>query len=153
MMELSRMQANIADPLIHDLAELRFEMRRFMNFSEGAAIRAGLQPQQHQLLLQVAGAHDAAIVTIAYAAERLGLKHNSTVELVDRSVREGLLSRTVDAEDKRRAILHITRKGRAILARLAGDHAIELKELAPRLVLALQKISAHVQDSSQMESR
>ena len=72
----------------------------FLHFSECAAIGAGLQPQQHQLLLQVAGAPEATAVTIAYAAERLGLKHNSTVELVDRSEREGLLSRTAHDQDK-----------------------------------------------------
>jgi DNA-binding MarR family transcriptional regulator len=74
------------------------------------------------------------------------LKHNSTVELVDRSEHEGLLSRTVDPDDKRRAILRITRKGRQLLARLSGDHARELKELAPRLVHSLEKISTHLPD-------
>src|SRR5580692_3976201 len=101
--------------LIPTLAEFRFALRSFLHFSECASINAGLQPQQHQLLLQVAGAPDTATVTIAYAASRLGLKHNSVVELVDRSEREGLLSRTTDAEDKRRAILHISRKGRSVL--------------------------------------
>jgi DNA-binding MarR family transcriptional regulator len=118
-----------------------------LHFSESAALKTGVHPQQHQLLLQVAGAPEAAVVTIAYAAERLGLKHNSTVELVDRSEHEGLLSRTVDPDDKRRAILRITRKGRQLLARLSGDHARELRELAPRLVLSVEKISAHLPDN------
>jgi DNA-binding MarR family transcriptional regulator len=110
-------------------------------FSECAALEAGLHPQQHQLLLQVAGAPEPAAVTIAYAAERLGLKHNSTVELVDRSEREGLLERMADVDDKRRAILRVTRKGRLVLGRLAEDHAKELNELAPRLASALKHIS------------
>lgn len=129
--------------LIQTLAEFRFEIRRFLQFSECAAVEAGLQPQQHQLLLQVAGAPNEATVSIAYAAERLGLKHNSTVELVDRSEREGLLSRAADPEDKRRAILRVTRKGNQILGRLSGDHARELNELAPRLVQALKNIRLH----------
>jgi DNA-binding MarR family transcriptional regulator len=127
--------------LLQTLAEFRYELRRFLLFSECAALEAGLHPQQHQLLLQVAGAPETAAVTIAYAAERLGLKHNSTVELVDRSEREGLLERTVDADDKRRAILRVTRKGRVVLGRLADDHAKELNELAPRLTRALKHIS------------
>jgi DNA-binding MarR family transcriptional regulator len=134
---------NHPDPLLRDLAEFRFVLRHFLHFSECAALKTGLQPQQHQLLLQIAGATDAASVTIAYAAERLGLKHNSTVELVDRSERQGLLSRTADADDKRRAILQMTRKGKSVMAQLADDHARELKELAPRLVRSLKKISAH----------
>jgi DNA-binding MarR family transcriptional regulator len=129
--------------LIPTLAEFRFALRSFLQFSESAAVHAGLQPQQHQLLLQVAGAPDSVTVSIAYAASRLGLKHNSVVELVDRSEREGLLERTADAEDKRRAILRITPKGRHVLAELSGDHARELQEMAPRLIASLNEIQTH----------
>jgi DNA-binding MarR family transcriptional regulator len=129
------------DFLLKTLAEFRYQLRQFLFFSECAALEAGLQPQQHQLLLQVAGAPEHTAVTISYAAERLALKHNSTVELVDRSEREGLLERRADVDDKRRAILRVTRKGRLVLGRLAGDHAKELNELAPRLTKALKHIS------------
>ena len=129
--------------LIRTLAEFRFELRQFLHFSELAALDAGLHPQQHQLLLQVAGAPETATVTIAYAAERLGLKHNSAVELVDRSEREGLLTRTEDATDRRRAILRVTRKGNQVLDRLAGEHARELTVAAPRLMRTLEHIRLH----------
>ncbi|HXS77810.1 MAG TPA: MarR family transcriptional regulator [Terracidiphilus sp.] len=131
------------DRLLHTLADFRYELRRFLQFSEGAAQETGLQPQQHQLLLQVAGASHEEPVTIAYAANRLGLKHNSTVELVDRSEREDLIERTTDKEDKRRAILRLTRKGRQVLQRLSGEHARELNEMAPRLVRALRRVQMH----------
>lgn len=131
------------DPLLRTLAEFRYELRRFLHFSENAAHEAGLQTQQHQLLLQVAGAPPSAAVTITYVAQRLGLRHNSAVELVDRSVREGLLTRTMDAADRRRALLGVTRKGRRLLERLSGDHARELNQLAPRLLAALQRIRTH----------
>lgn len=94
----TRSTKGASDSLVRTLAEFRYELRRFMQFSECAAREAGLHPKQHQLLLQVAGAPESTAVTIAYAAERLGLKHNSTVELVDRSEREGLLARTADPE-------------------------------------------------------
>lgn len=132
-----------SERLLHTLADFRFELRRFLQFSEGAAMEAGLQPQQHQLLLQVAGAAEGIPVTIAYAAHRLGLKHNSTVELVDRSEREDLIERTADEEDRRRAILRLTRKGRQVLQKLSGDHARELNEMAPRLVRALRRVQQH----------
>ena len=112
-----------------------------------------MQPQQHQLLLQVAGAPEDTPVTISYAAERLALKHNSTVELVDRSEREGLLERRADTDDKRRAILRVTRKGRLLLGQLAGDHAKELNELAPRLTKALKHISFNAHRSNYAEAR
>ena len=92
-------------------------------------------------------------MTIAYAAERLGLRHNSTVELVDRSEREGLLTREADPDDKRRAILKVTRKGNQILGRLSGDHARELNELGPRLMEALKNIRLHEQSVAGTEGR
>jgi DNA-binding MarR family transcriptional regulator len=149
----SKSHTTAPDPLIRTLAEFRFEMRQFLHFSENAALEAGLQPQQHQLLLQVAGAPAATAVTIAYAAERLGLKHNSTVELVDRSEREGLLTRATDPDDKRRAILRVARKGSRILAQLSGDHARELNELAPRLVKALENIRLHERAAVRLGNR
>jgi DNA-binding MarR family transcriptional regulator len=144
---------SVPDSLIRTLADFRFELRRFLQFSESAALQAGLQPQQHQLLLQVAGAPEGMDVTIAYAAERLGLKHNSAVELVDRSEGEGLLARSADPNDKRRAILKLTRKGERVMGLLAGDHARELNELAPRLVQALEHISIHAESSAGAEDQ
>lgn len=129
--------------LIRTLAEFRYELRRFQQFSEHAAQEAGLQAKQYQLLLQVAGAPPDTVVTIAYVAERMGLKHNSTVELVDRSEREGLVSRSEDSFDRRRTILRVTRKGNQLLGRLAGQHGRELTEAAPRLMRALEHIRQH----------
>lgn len=137
--------------LLHTLADFRFELRTFLQFSECAALEAGLQPQQHQLLLQVAGAAEGTPVTIAYAASRLGLKHNSTVELVDRSEREDLIERTADKDDKRRAILRLTRKGRHVLQKLSGVHVRELNELAPRLVRTLRRVQLHTGTPAVME--
>ncbi len=142
-----------SDPLLSALAEFRFELRSFLHFSECAAQEAGLHPQQHQLLLQVVAANGGTAVTIAYAAERLGLKHNSAVELVNRSEREGLLERTTDPADKRRAILRVTRKGRNVLGRLTRSHTRELNELGPRLAQALKRISLHAKAGSRAEVR
>ena len=139
--------------LIKTLAEFRYELRQFLHFSERAAAEAGLQPQQHQLLLQVAGAPKGQAVTIAYAAGRLCLRHHSVVELVNRSEREGLLVRTADTVDRRRAILEVTRKGELVLDRLAGDHARELKEMAPRLAKAMKRIGMSAQGSAGSKTR
>jgi DNA-binding MarR family transcriptional regulator len=146
----TRSKASNSQLLLRTLAEFRYELRQFLHFSERAAVAAGLQPQQHQLLLQVAGAPEGDAVTIAYAAERLSLRHHSVVELVNRSEREGLLVRILDTADRRRAILQVTRKGERLLDSLAGDHARELKEMAPRLAKALKRIgmSAHVSAGS-----
>ena len=140
------MQMNeIHDPeiLIRTLAEFRYQMRRFYQFSEKAALSAGVHPRQYQLLLQVAAAPEGTNVTIAYLAERLGLKHNSTVELVDRSENEGLVARYEDSADRRRTILRVTRKGHQLLSKLAGQHGRELNEAAPRLIQVLEHIRSH----------
>jgi DNA-binding MarR family transcriptional regulator len=126
--------------LLRVLAEFRYQLRGFLQFSQRAANRVGLHPQQHQLLLQVAGAPASVPVSIAYAASRLGLHHNSAVELVNRSVKAGLLLRTADPRDGRRVVLEITAKGKGILKRLSQSHARELRELGPPLVRSLRRI-------------
>jgi DNA-binding MarR family transcriptional regulator len=126
--------------LLEALAEFRYHLRTFTHFSEQAAHEVDLHPQQHQLLLQIAGAPSGSVASIAYAAERLGLRHHTVVELVDRSVAEGLLIRTEDPSDGRRVILAITKKGRKILQNLSEYHARELRELGPRLIRSLKDI-------------
>src|SRR6266849_9362070 len=101
--------------LLQALAEFRYQLRGFLRFSKQAAYQVDWHPQQHQLLLQVAGAPEGTVASIAYAAWRLGLRHNSAVELVNRSVAEGLLVRAPDPQDRRRVTLDTTVKGRRIL--------------------------------------
>lgn len=127
--------------LLQILAEFRYRLRTFLQFSEQAAGQVKLHPQQHQLLLQVAGAPAGTKATIAYAAERLALRHHSTVELVNRSVAERLLLRSHDPQDRRRVILRTTAKGRRILKQLSQVHAQELRQLGPPLVRSLKRIA------------
>src|ERR1700730_15437747 len=123
------------------LAEFRRRLREFLTFSEEAAHAAGLHPQQHQLMLAIAGAPADQATTVAYAAESLGLKHNSTVELANRCVGEGLLRRVADASDGRKILLKLTPLGSKMLRRLTRAHAKELNVLAPQLIKSLQAIS------------
>lgn len=140
--ELSRADTR----LLTSLADFRYALRQFLHFSETSALEAGMQPQQHQLILQVAGAPATAVTTVAFVAERLGLKHNSAVELVDRSEREGLVARDEDPTDRRRAIVRLTRKGERLLDRLAGDHAQELRVMGPRLIENLERVRLHAEE-------
>jgi DNA-binding MarR family transcriptional regulator len=125
---------------LQTLAEFRYALRQFLHFSEGAAARAGLHPQQHQLLLQISGAPDGVAATISYAAEKLGLRHHSVVELSKRCEEEGLIHRTHNMRDQRCVLLQVTPKGQQLLQALSEDHARELYELAPRLIEALTRI-------------
>jgi len=124
------------------LAEFRHILRRFLHFSEKAAARAGLTTQQHQLMLQIAGAPRAALPTVGYLAERLALRHHSVVELIDRCEHTGLVARKSDPGDARLVVLRLTPVGNRILQALSKDHARELNELAPALIRSLNAITA-----------
>jgi DNA-binding MarR family transcriptional regulator len=135
------------------LAQFRFELRQFMQASEQAVEQKGLHPQQHQLLLQVCGAAEGVSVSIAYVAERLGLRHNSAVELVDRCVKEDLIVRAPDPGDGRRALLSVTAKGQRLLADLSDFHAAELQERGTALIAALMQVQATGSESAGVAAR
>jgi DNA-binding MarR family transcriptional regulator len=122
------------------LAEFRFQLRRFLNFSNAAAEEAGVRPQQYQLLLCVSGMPDELEPTIAHVASRMMLRHNSAVELVDRTIEQGLLRRVPDAIDHRRILLRVTSQGERLLASLAGYHLEELDQAGPELIRALRRV-------------
>lgn len=115
------------------LAAWRYALRRFFNFSEDAARRASLTPQQHQALLAIKGFPKRDYASIAELAERLQLRHHSVVGLVDRLVTRGLLLRTPSSEDRRRVELRLTRKGEKVIERLSAIHLLELRQLGPEL--------------------
>jgi DNA-binding MarR family transcriptional regulator len=125
---------------IQMLAQFRYEIRHFLQFSEQAAGAAGLQPQQHQLLLQIAGAPDGTVVTVSHMAHVLGLRHHSVVELSKRCEALDLIRRTNDLEDRRRVVLELTEQGETALQQLSQVHAQQLGELAPSLIKALNRI-------------
>ena len=139
-MNVSDISKKTARQGLQTLAEFRYALRQFLHFSEQAAAEAGLHPQQHQLLLQIAGIPDGVAPTISYAAERLGLRHHTVVELSKRCEEQDLIRRTQNTQDRRYVELQITTHGRQILQSLSEDHGHELYELAPRLIAALTQI-------------
>lgn len=122
------------------LAEFRYQLRRFLHVSAAAAEQAGLRNQQYQLLQCVGGIPEGVEPTIAHVAERMLLKHNSAVELVDRTIKQGLLHRTGDDSDHRRILLRVTPRGERVLASLADFHTRELEQSGPELLRALNRV-------------
>jgi DNA-binding MarR family transcriptional regulator len=119
------------------LAEFRYQIRRFLQFSAEAARAHGLEPQQHQLLLALKGLPAGGRPTIGELAERLQIQHHSAVELVDRLAERGAIRRSHSGADRREVQLHLTRQGSALLRRLSLAHHTELERTGPLLVKAL----------------
>ena len=122
------------------LAELRYAVRRFLNFSEAAARGAKVEPQQHQLLLALKGMPPGGRPTVGAVAERLQLRHNSAVELTQRSIERGLVKRAGSQTDRREVLLRITPRGERLLRRLSLAHRTELRSTGPILARALAEL-------------
>jgi DNA-binding MarR family transcriptional regulator len=115
------------------LAALRHALRHFLNFSQDAAQRAGLTPQQHQALLALKGFPGRDYASVGELAAQLHLRHHSAVGLVDRLVQRGLLRRVRSTADRRKAEIRLTPRGSAVIARLSVVHLRELRQLGPEL--------------------
>ncbi|HEX7099092.1 MAG TPA: MarR family transcriptional regulator [Acidimicrobiia bacterium] len=123
----------VTDADYRQLLELRSGLRRFLRWSAEQARSAGLTPAQHQLLLAVRGHPDRKGPTVAEVADYLQLKHNSTVELIDRAQRDGLVERHTDPDDARIVRIGLTPEAESRLAKLSQVHLEELRRLAPRI--------------------
>jgi DNA-binding MarR family transcriptional regulator len=120
------------------LAELRYQIRHFLHFSEQAVREAGLEPRQHQLMLTLKGLPAEIRPKIGELAERLQIQHHSTVELVNRLAAGGYVKRHRGGEDRREVLLSLTPKGEKILRTLSLHHKAELRMRGPALVAALK---------------
>jgi DNA-binding MarR family transcriptional regulator len=119
------------------LAEFRYQIRRFLHFSEQQARAHNLEPQQHQLLLAIKGLPAGHKPTIGELAERLQLRHHSTVELVNRLESRGAIARST-GDDRREVMLTVTANGEALLQSLSVAHQQELETAGPKLAESLR---------------
>ena len=119
------------------LADFRYEIRRFLTFSEHASKLAGLEPQQHQALLAIKGLPEQSQATVGVLAERLQIQHHSAVELTNRLEVNGLISRSRGRADRRLVYLRLTLRGEKLLRDLSATHRQELRTAGPRLINAL----------------
>jgi DNA-binding MarR family transcriptional regulator len=135
------------------LAEFRYQIRRFLHFSADVARTATVEPQQHQLMLAVKGAADGTVTSIQYLAHRLFIQHNSAVELVNRSVKKGLVERRQDPSDLRRVAVRLTPKGEKILRSLSQHHRAELVHAGTELLNSLRPLLRGTGVRSETSSR
>ena len=135
------------------LSQIRFEIRRFLNFSERMARDAGIEPQQHQLLLALRALPEDVRPTIGVLSRRLMVQHHSAVELVSRSVKAGLVRRVRGTVDRREITLKTTAKGQRLLAALSVAHRAELRSAAPNLLTALSALVSFDPTATPAEKR
>jgi DNA-binding MarR family transcriptional regulator len=126
-------QSKLSQSDYRDQADFRYAVRRFVRFSELQARQEGITPQQHLLLLMVRGHESYPRVSIGDIAERLQVRHHSASLLVERMVQRGLVSREIDAADRRRALVALTPTGQDVLDRITIANRRELGELDEQL--------------------
>jgi DNA-binding MarR family transcriptional regulator len=119
----------IEESLIRDLARFRYALRRFLRFSENAARAHDVTPQQHQLMLGVAGYTGRGSATVSELAEFLQERPHSVAGLIERAVQHGIVLKTQDASDRRVVNISLTPLGRRILFRLSRIHADEARRM------------------------
>lgn len=130
------------------LADLRYALRRFIDFSAGAALSHGLPAQQHQALLAIKGYHLKEPITVGALAERLLIAPHTATELVNRLTQAELVERRSGARDRRQQTVHLTQRAEDLLARLSEVHLAELHDLAPQLIVLLKRFTKASADSA-----
>ena len=124
------------------LAAFRYELRRFLHFSETAAQTNGITPQRHQALLAIKGFPGRDRITVGELAERLQLRHHSAVGLIDRLVAEKLVVRKSSLEDRRQVLIQLTGQGEKTLEKLAFLHHEQLKQIGPEISRLLERLNS-----------
>jgi DNA-binding MarR family transcriptional regulator len=103
------------------LAEVRHALRRFARYTELETRRVGASPHQYLLLLAIKGFPGRDFANITELAERLQVRHNAVIGLVNRAEENGLVKRVQDpdAPDRRVVQVHLTGAGEQLLRVMA----------------------------------
>lgn len=121
------------------LAEFRYLIRSFLEFSENAARGAGLTPRQHQAILVIKGYRRGEPISVGDLAARLRIRHNTAVELAGRLFECGMVDRLQDDTDQRRVLLQLTERAEHLLEQLSSAHRDELSRIKPMLERVLER--------------
>lgn len=133
---------SVSETEYRQLAEFRHRIREFLQFSVSAARSLGIEPQQHQLLLVLKGLPRGKRPTVRALSTLLCIRHNSTVELINRLAERGALVRRPSNEDRREVLIELTPLGEDLLERLSLVHLAQLRSAGPVLIRSLEQIVA-----------
>lgn len=132
---------SVTDRDYRRLLAVRTRLRAFEQWSADRAAEHGLTAAQHQLLLAIRGHADPAGPTIGQAANYLLTRHNTAVELINRTQRLGLINRTPDEDDHRVVRLSLTDEGLRRLRALSAAHIEELARLSPMIEALITELN------------
>lgn len=108
------------------LSQFRYQLRRFLRFSEQATRRHGITPLQYLLLLHIKGFPGRDWATVSELAERLQAQHHGVVALISRCEVRGWVSRAQGRTDRREVEVHLTVAGERMIGKMAQLHRDEL---------------------------
>lgn len=128
------------------LSEFRYQLRRFLRFSDTAIQNAGLTPLHYLVLLHIKGFPGQDWATVGQLAERLQIQHHGAVALLSRCEKAGLIVRSPGVADRRQVCISLTPLGEKHLRHLAELHRNELRSLSK--VFKVAKISAFNDEGS-----
>jgi len=111
------------------LSQFRYQLRRFLRFSEEVTRQHGITPLQYLLLLHIKGFPGRDWATVGELAERLQAQHHGVVALISRSEVRGWVVREQGKTDRREVEVHLTAKGERMVAQMAQLHRDELLSL------------------------
>lgn len=131
----------LSDEDFEALAKFRFALRRFLEFSEGAANSAAVTTQQYQAMLAIRANPDREM-SIKVLADEMMLRPNGAVQMVDRLEALGMVARNSSPDDRRSVLVTLTRLGNKVIKVLAAEHVSELIRQRPLLVESLRRLKA-----------
>jgi DNA-binding MarR family transcriptional regulator len=123
------MNQPLSKEVYESLAEFRYQLRKFLHFSDSEAKKCGVTPQQHQMLLAIMGFPGRDYATPRELSEKLQITHHACVGLIDRCEQSNLVSRRQNPEDGRSVLIEVTIQGREILEKLSEIHLAEIDRM------------------------
>lgn len=123
------------------LANFRHTLRQLVRQTELEAHKVGLTPQHYHLLLAIKGFPGREWANIGELAERLQIRHNAVIGLVNRAEARGLVARRQDEQraDRRTVRVTLTPEGERVL----GGLVAALREERLRVQAAAQALIDH----------
>jgi DNA-binding MarR family transcriptional regulator len=121
------------------------DCRNFLHKVQSVSRSAGLGPRQYELLVTVSQWKSKG-PTVRNIAESMRIRHNTTVELIDRATECGAIERIRDGSDRRKVYVRLTPHGEEILRTVAdqvlGREVRAESEAVPEYLNGAEKVNA-----------